>query len=156
LILTEIIPTMKPSVPKKPRILIAEDVNVIALIMTRALEKAGFSVEVARDGLECLHKALACPPDLVVLDMILPKMNGIEVLQALRTSPSTQKLDVLVCSAKDFKTERELAARLGAVDYLIKSSDPAVLVQKVQSVLGRGNVSGSGPTIPGKLIEIRS
>src|SRR5215212_9124119 len=121
---------MKPSVPKKPRILIAEDVNVIALIMTRALEKAGFAVEVARDGLECLHKALASLPDLVVLDMMLPKMNGIEVLEAMRTSPSTQKLQVLVCSAKDFKNEREVAARLGAVDYLIKSSDPSILVQK--------------------------
>jgi len=147
---------MKPTVPNKPRILIAEDVNVIALIMTRALEKAGFAVEVARDGLECLHKAVASPPDLVVLDMILPKMNGIEVLQALRTSPSTQKLDVLVCSAKDFKAERELAARLGAVDYLIKSSDPAVLVQKVQSLLARRDSSQPVATMPRKLIEVRA
>src|SRR5215212_5410480 len=116
----QIMTTTTPPAAAKPRILIAEDVNVIALTMTRALEKAGFSVEIARDGLECLHKALQSLPDLVVLDLMMPKMNGMEVLQALRTSPSTQEVDVLVCSAKDFKVERDMAARLGAVDYLIK------------------------------------
>jgi CheY-like chemotaxis protein len=62
-------------------------------------------------------------------------MNGIEVLQALRNSPSTRDVSVLICSAKDFPVEREKAARLGAADYLVKSSDPSVLVQKIQSIL---------------------
>ena len=121
----------------KRRILLAEDVNVIALTMARALQKAGFEVEIARDGAECLRKAIEAPPDLVILDMMMPKMNGIEVLQGLRFARSTREVDVLVCSAKDFKTEREQAARLGAGDYLIKSSDPSVLVQKVQEILDR-------------------
>lgn len=133
---------MNASSPAKRRILIAEDVNVIALTMRRALEKAGFAVDVARDGEECLRKALGTLPDLVVLDIMMPKMNGIEVLKALRTSADTHDMDVLVCSAKDFKTERDVAARLGAVDYLIKSSDPSVLVRKVQSLLGDPNGSG--------------
>jgi CheY-like chemotaxis protein/phosphoribosyl 1,2-cyclic phosphodiesterase len=128
---------MNPSSPTAPRILIAEDVNVIALTMTRALEKAGFTVDVARDGAECLRKAIETIPDLVVLDIMMPKMNGIEVLKALRTSPETHEISVLVSSAKDFKTERDVAARLGAVDYLIKSSDPSVLVKKVQSLFGQ-------------------
>lgn len=122
----------------KPRILIAEDVNVIALTMTRALEKAGFAVEIARDGEECLSKAIASVPDLVVLDVMLPKMTGIEVLQALRSAKATEKVKVLMSSAKDFKTERDEAARLGAVDYLIKSSDVSVLVKKVQAMIGPG------------------
>lgn len=137
---------MKPVPAAKPRVLIAEDVNVIALTMTRALEKAGFAVEIARDGDECLKKALASVPDLVVLDMMMPKMTGLEVLQALRASPSTRDLSVLLCSAKDFKAEREAAARLGAVDYLIKSSDPSVLVSKVRALLEHPNVPGA----PGK------
>jgi CheY-like chemotaxis protein len=126
---------MNPTIADKPRILLAEDVLVIAMTMARALEKSGFAVEVARDGAECLRKALEFPPDLVVLDLMMPKMNGIEVLQALREAPSTQKLSVLVCSAKDFPAEREEAERLGVADYLIKSSDPFVLVNKVQSLL---------------------
>jgi DNA-binding response OmpR family regulator len=126
---------MNPDSSNKPRILLAEDVNVIALTMTRALQKAGFEVEIARDGAECLRKAIESVPDLVILDMMMPKMNGIEVLQGLRFAPSTRQVDVLVCSAKDFTAEREQAARLGAVDYLIKSADPSVLVRKVQEVL---------------------
>jgi CheY-like chemotaxis protein len=121
----------------KRRILLAEDVNVIALTMARALQKAGFDVEIARDGAECLRKAIEAPPDLIILDMMMPKMNGIEVLQGLRFARSTREVDVLVCSAKDFKAEREQAARLGAVDYLIKAADPSVLVQKVQEMLDR-------------------
>lgn len=128
---------MNATLTAKPRVLIAEDVNVIALTMTRALEKAGYSVEVARDGAECLRKAIDSVPDIVVLDIMMPKMNGIEVLQALRTAPETHEVEVLVCSAKDFKTERDEAARLGAADYLIKSSDPGVLVRKVQSIMAR-------------------
>ncbi len=128
---------MRTDPPDQPRILIAEDVNVIALTMTRALQKAGFSVDVARDGEECLRKAISTVPDLVVLDIMLPKMNGIEVLKALRTAPDTHEIEVLVCSAKDFKTERDIATSLGAVDYLIKSSDPAVLVKKVQTLFGK-------------------
>lgn len=132
---------MKTTYSSRPRILIAEDVNVIALTMSRALEKAGFSVEVARDGEECLRKALGTVPDLVVLDIMMPKMNGIEVLKALRTAPDTHEIDVLVCSAKDFKTERDIATSLGAVDYLIKSSDPTVLVRKVLSLFGKSHES---------------
>ncbi len=135
---------MNTTTAEKPRVLVAEDVNVIALTMTRALEKAGFSVEIARDGEECLKKALAMTPDLVVLDIMMPKMSGIEVLEAMRQAPPTLGTKVLMCSAKDFKTERETAARLGAVDYLIKSGDPSVLVKKVQSLLTEEGGTGAG------------
>jgi CheY-like chemotaxis protein len=131
---------MNPTTTDKPRVLLAEDVMVIAMTMTRALEKAGFEVQVARDGAECLRKALDSRPSLIVLDLMLPKMNGIEVLQALRNAPSTRDVNVLVCSAKDFPVERERAARLGAADYLIKSPDPSVLVKKVQSILEHHSV----------------
>jgi CheY-like chemotaxis protein/phosphoribosyl 1,2-cyclic phosphodiesterase len=118
-------------------ILIAEDVNVIALILTRALEKAGYRVDVARDGEECLRKAQATVPDLVLLDIMMPKMNGIEVLKALRADPRTRDLAVVMCSAKDFKTERDAAAQLGALDYFIKPSTPEFLVERVGSILAR-------------------
>src|SRR6476660_7748035 len=109
---------MPPSPSAKARILLAEDVNVIALTLSRVLEKAGYEVAVARDGEECLRMALESIPDLILLDIMMPKLNGIEVLKAIRLDPSTRDIGVLICSAKDFKTERDAAAELGALDYL--------------------------------------
>lgn len=128
---------MSDSPSVKARILLAEDVNVIALTLSRVLEKAGYQVEIARDGEECLRKALESRPELILLDIMMPKMNGVEVLKALRLDPRTRDIGVLICSAKDFKTERDVAAGLGALDYLQKPPDPAVLLEKVEAVLGR-------------------
>ncbi len=128
---------MNPSTTvRKFRILLAEDVNVIAMGMAHALEKAGYEVQIARDGEQCLQMALAAVPDLLLLDIMMPKLDGIEVLKLLREDDRTHGLAVVMCSAKDFKTEREVAAQLGAVDYFIKSSDPAALVAKVAAVFG--------------------
>lgn len=122
----------------KRRILLAEDVRVIALSMRRALEHAGYSVDVATDGEECLRKALEAAPDLVVLDIMMPKMHGIEVLRRLREDARSREMAVLICTAKDFKTEQDEATRLGATGFLIKPRDPQVLVDKVNAILGQG------------------
>ena len=142
---------MNAPAPVSARILIAEDVNVIALTMTHALEKAGYTVDVARDGEECLRKALEAAPDLILLDIMMPKMNGVEVLKALRADVRTRDVAVLMSSAKDFKTERDVAAQLGALDYLIKPLAPDVLVEKVAAVLEQrtgGNVKSSASAPP--------
>src|SRR4051794_4989492 len=99
--------------PAKGRILIAEDVRVIAFKMAQALESAGYAVETVSDGEECLARARQSVPDLVVLDIMMPKMHGIEVLKALRDEHRTARIGVIVCTAKDFKTEHEETARLG-------------------------------------------
>ncbi len=130
---------MNPPVFPKASILIAEDVNVIALIMTRALEKAGYKVDVARDGEECLRKALETAPDLVLLDIMMPKLNGIEVLKALRANPRTCDLAVVMCSAKDYKTERDATAQLGVIDYFVKPVVPELLVERVGTILARSS-----------------
>ena len=119
--------------PAKGRVLIAEDVRVIAFKMAQALEAAGYTVELAADGEECLGKARQEPPDLVVLDIMMPKMHGIEVLKALRDEHRTARTGVIVCTAKDFKTEHAEAARLGVFDYLTKPFEPATLVAKVDA-----------------------
>ncbi|MEO6034431.1 MAG: response regulator [Verrucomicrobiota bacterium] len=121
----------------KGRILIGEDLRVIALKMSQALEKAGYTVEVAADGEACLRKALETLPDLVMLDIMMPKIHGVDVLKALRADPRTRELGVMVCSAKDFKTERDEATRLGALEFLIKPISPALLVEKVDGFFGR-------------------
>lgn len=125
-----------PARTKPARILVVEDANIIALAMSYALEGAGFHVELAADGEECIVKVREDLPDLILLDIMMPKMNGIEALKILRADEKTKDLPVIVCSAKDFKTERQAAAELGALDYLIKPFNPADLVRKVSAALG--------------------
>jgi len=131
--------------PCKGRILIGEDVGVVALKMRQALEKSGYQVEVAADGKACLEQALLTAPDLVMLDIMMPKLHGIDVLKALRADPRTRDIGVMVCSAKDFKTERDEAARLGVHEFLIKPIASSILVEKVEVYFGRRNSSGSAP-----------
>ncbi len=132
---------------RKGRILIGEDVGVVALKMRQALEKAGYQVEVAADGRACLDLALTTAPDLVMLDIMMPKLHGIDVLKALRADPRTREIGVMVCSAKDFKTERDEAARLGVLEFLIKPIASSTLVTKVDAYIGRRS-GGSAPESP--------
>jgi CheY-like chemotaxis protein len=111
------------------RVLIAEDRRTTALIMSGALKEAGFEVEVAWDGEECLALARAFGPELVVLDLMMPKVSGLDVLKQLKADPRTRHLGVIVCSAKDFKTEIGQATELGAFAFLAKPVVPADLVE---------------------------
>jgi phosphoribosyl 1,2-cyclic phosphodiesterase/ActR/RegA family two-component response regulator len=132
--------------PRKGRILIGEDVRVVALKMSQVLEKAGYEVAVAADGQACLEQALLTAPDLVMLDIMMPKLHGIDVLKALRADPRTRDVGVMVCSAKDFKTERDEAGRLGALEFLIKPVGSSTLLKKVDAYFGRRS-SGSIPDV---------
>ena len=127
---------MSDPLPHQSRILIAEDVHVIALKTTRDMEKAGYRVDVAGDGEECLRKALDTRPDLIVLDIMMPKLHGLEVLARLRAEPRTAGIPVLIHTAKDFKTEQDEALRLGASGFVVKACDSGPLIAKVDSVLG--------------------
>ncbi|MCB1278077.1 response regulator [Prosthecobacter sp.] len=138
-----------PVTSRKLRILLAEDVNVIAMSMAHALERAGYEVRVAHDGEECLRMALDDVPDLLLLDIMMPKLDGIEVLKQLRQDERTRNLAVVVCSAKDFKTERDVAAQLGAAGYFIKSSDPDALVTKVADVFSPPAQTATASDQPG-------
>lgn len=100
------------------------------------LEQAGFEVRVAHDGEECLRMAMEDVPDLLLLDIMMPKMDGIDVLKRLRADDRTRGLSVVMCSAKDFKTEREVAAEFGAAGYFVNSSNPDELVVMVRDVFG--------------------
>jgi CheY-like chemotaxis protein len=142
----------------KGRILIAEDVRVIAFKMAQALQAAGYTVETAGDGEECLAKVQRTLPDLVVLDIMMPKMHGIEVLKSLRDEHRTARMGVIVCTAKDFKTEHDEAARLGVFDFLTKPFEPAVLVEKVEAYFARRGGYRGAPEFPTPIIadEIKS
>ncbi len=125
---------------------------MIAFKMAQALQAAGYEVEMAGDGEECLTKARQNPPDLVVLDIMMPKMHGIEVLKTLRDEHRTAKTGVIVCTAKDYKTEHAEAARLGVFDFLSKPVEPATLVAKVDAWFQRGGGYRGVPEFPSPIV----
>jgi DNA-binding response OmpR family regulator len=139
---------MSQPVETKGRILIGEDVRLIAFRMRQTLEAAGYNVEGAVDGAECLAKAIAQQPDLVILDIMMPKLHGIEVLKALRTEARTAAIGVIVCTARDFKADQADAASLGIHDYIVKPVEPEILLDKVAAYFSR---RGSVPARPAPL-----
>ena len=121
----------------KGRILIGEDLPVIASDMRQALTRAGYVCEVTHDGEECLVRARAQRPDLVLLDIMMPKLHGIEVLRALRASPETADIGVFVCSAKDFKADQQDCEALGAAAFIVKPFEMEELVRLVDAYFAR-------------------
>jgi len=113
------------------RVLVAEDVEVTSFKLTRTLESAGYKVDSASDGEECLERVDSFKPDLILLDLMMPKLHGIEVLRRLRADPETRHIGVIICSAKGFKTEHASASDLGAWDFLVKPIGREHLLERV-------------------------
>ena len=128
---------MSESTEPKGRILIGEDVLEIASDMHTALQAAGYACEVTHDGDECLRRVRESQPDLVLLDIMMPKLHGIEVLRALRSAPETKNTAVFVCSAKAFKSDQEDCVALGAAAFIVKPFEMEELVRLVNSFFAR-------------------
>ncbi len=96
---------MMNSAESRPRVLVAEDMEENALITTALLEREGFEVAVAQDGEQCLEKARSFRPDLIILDLMLPKLHGLQVLKRLKSDPETRAIGVIICTGKTYKTE---------------------------------------------------
>jgi DNA-binding response OmpR family regulator len=116
-------------------ILVVDDEPVITDVVSRYLERAGYATRVAADGFEALRIASDAAPDLVVLDLLLPGIDGLEVMRELHREPSTR---VILLTAKGEATDRIAGLRLGADDYVVKPFSPAELVARVDAVLRRG------------------
>ncbi len=117
------------------RVLVADDVKVIAQSIQWALEEAGYETAVASDGEQCLELARTFDPHLVILDLMMPKLHGIEVLKRLKADPARRHIAVIVCTVKGFRTEIGRARQLGVADRSIKPFEPQDLVAKVQKTL---------------------
>jgi len=120
---------------KKPRILIVEDDLSILTGLSMSLRFEGFEVIQAQDGRTGLQKAIDERPDLLVLDVMLPQMNGFEVLEELRARGST--IPVVVLSAKGVETDRVMGLNLGADDYVVKPFGLQELLARIRSLLRR-------------------
>jgi CheY-like chemotaxis protein len=122
--------------PDDVRVLFVEDDASVAQMYRLKLELDGYSVEVAGDGIAALEKARALHPDLIFLDIQLPKLDGLAVLEELRADPATQHIPVVILSNWNEKELVERGARLGALDHMIKSqTSPARLSRRLQDWL---------------------
>jgi DNA-binding response OmpR family regulator len=118
------------------KVLIADDEPNIVISLEFLLRREGFEVLVAVDGEEALTKARAERPDLVLLDVMMPKMNGFDVCQALRADPDLASMRVLMLTAKGRETEVSKGLGLGADGYMTKPFSTKDLVAQVRLLLG--------------------
>lgn len=125
------------------RILLVEDDPSAIRLVSYTLEGEGYEVLTASNGLEGLRKAREDKPDLLVLDVMLPGLDGFEVCRRLRADAETAKLPVLMLSAKAQEIDKTTGLKMGADDYLPKPADPAEIVARVSKLL-QGNGTG-GP-----------
>jgi two-component system response regulator ResD len=119
-------------------ILVVDDEPTITDVISRYLERAGYSTRIAGDGADALRIAGESRPDLVVLDLMMPGMDGLEVMRRLREH---ERVSVILLTAKGEHTDRIIGLRLGADDYVVKPFSPAELVARVDAVLRRVNNS---------------
>jgi two-component system alkaline phosphatase synthesis response regulator PhoP len=121
------------------KILIVEDERDILQLVTHYLEKEGFRVRSATDGPNGLAAARHERPDLIVLDLMLPGMDGLEVCRKLRTDPLTAITPIMMLTAKAEETDRVVGLELGADDYVVKPFSPKELVARVKALLRRAD-----------------
>ena len=135
------------------RILIVEDETDLQEVLAYNLRQAGHTPIVAADGREALAAVAAQPPDLILLDLMLPDVSGIEVCRTLKSDPGTRDVPVVMVTAKGEEIDRVVGFELGADDYVVKPYSVRELILRLQAILRRrvGPNEGSGPTSFGRL-----
>jgi DNA-binding response OmpR family regulator len=121
------------------RILVVEDDRDIGNLVCRYLEKAGFAVELLASGRDALSAITARPPDLVVLDLMLPHVDGLEICRAARASEQTAAIPIIMLTARAEESARIVGLELGADDYIAKPFSPSELVARVRALLRRAH-----------------
>ena len=136
-----------------PRILVVDDEPDILNLLDYNLKKAGFKVLSAKDGPEAIDTARLRKPDLILLDIMLPDMEGTEVLKRLKTYDATRHIPVIMLTAKGEEVDKIVGFELGAEDYITKPFSPRELILRVRAVLKRA----SEPAEPqgGKTLSFR-
>ena len=118
------------------RILVVDDEIYIVHILDFSLGMEGYEVITALDGEQALEKANQFKPDLIVLDIMMPKMDGYETCKALKANPETAHIPVILLSAKGRTIDQQTGYDVGAEDYITKPFSPRKLVDQVNSMLG--------------------
>jgi DNA-binding response OmpR family regulator len=128
----------------KGAVLVVEDEPTIAEVVARYLNRAGYQTTVVGDGAAALAEVARRRPDVVVLDVMLPGIDGLEVLRRLRADGATEAMAILLLTARGDEADRVAGLRRGADDYIVKPFSPAELIARVDAVLRRtASVPGS-------------
>jgi phosphate regulon transcriptional regulator PhoB len=134
-------------------ILLVEDERDIVELVRYHLEKDGMRCVHAPDGAAALRQVGAAPPDLVILDVMLPGLDGLEVCRQLRRDPATRRLPVIMLTARTEEVDRVVGLEVGADDYVVKPFSPRELVARIRAVLRRTREpDGSTPRRAGSLV----
>ena len=120
------------------KILIIEDEPDVADLLTLNLRKAGFKISTVADGASGLQKAREDRPDFIILDLMLPKMSGLEVCRILKSDPATSQIPILMLTAKAEEVDRIVGLEFGADDYVTKPFSPREVVLRIRAILRRG------------------
>jgi two-component system alkaline phosphatase synthesis response regulator PhoP len=121
----------------KEKILIVDDEEDVLELVRYNLDKNGYRVETATTGEEALNKARAKLPDLIILDLMLPGIDGLEVCKKLKNDPKTQNIPIIMLTAKGEEGDIVTGLEVGADDYITKPFSPKVLVARVRRILHR-------------------
>jgi DNA-binding response OmpR family regulator len=133
------------------RVLVVDDEPMVREVLTRYLEREGFTVDVAEDGEAALVSFAASQPDLVLLDLMLPRVDGLEVFRRMRADASTA---VIMLTARGEETDRIVGLELGADDYVTKPFSPREVVARVRAVLRRSATGTDGDLIAAGDVEL--
>lgn len=118
-------------------VMIVDDSPTEVHVMRTALERHGFETVSAADGSECINLAREMRPDLILMDVVMPVVNGYQATRTLHRDPTTKSIPVVMVTTRDQETDRIWGMRQGAVDYIVKPVTEADLVAKAQEVLDR-------------------
>jgi two-component system, OmpR family, phosphate regulon response regulator PhoB len=131
----------------KPRVLIIEDERDLLEVLTYNLQREGFEVAVAHDGQEGLRKAQMQLPDMILLDLMLPKLDGLEVCRELKAGERTRTIPILMLTAKAEETDQVVGFTMGADDYVTKPFSIKVLVQRIRALQRRKEPSADASDV---------
>jgi len=117
------------------KILIADDSATAAAVLRKALAPLGHTILVATDGAEAEQTIKDERPDLLILDIIMPRMNGFQLCRSIRSDPDLKDLPIIVVTSMDRESDRYWGLKQGADEYLVKPVDPSLLMDKVRHYL---------------------
>jgi two-component system alkaline phosphatase synthesis response regulator PhoP len=121
----------------KGKILVVDDEIYIVHILDFSLGMEGYEVVTALDGEQALEKLKSEKPDLIVLDIMMPKLDGYEVCKAVKADPATKQIPVILLSAKGRNVDQKMGFEVGADDYITKPFSPRKLVERINQLLGQ-------------------
>jgi len=123
----------------KGKILVVDDEIYIVHILDFSLGMEGYQVITALDGEQALEKARAEHPDLIVLDIMMPKLDGYETCKVLKSDETTKNIPVILLSAKGRNVDQKVGFEVGADDYITKPFSPRKLVERINAILGQSS-----------------